>query len=217
MKNICFIGPPGCGKSTQIKQIRSYISAHFPVFLAKVTKLSFLEDEVLPYVTDEEKKLIESKMEKTRSEKRNGELADIFYDELLFRLTKRIPEHHVVIFDGSPRSLTRAALFLTHNHLAKDSLVFHFQFSEHEYEHSISRQIFRGLKYHPIDVVKSELDRFQRKIEIYQNDTSKGIELLRENGVKICSINAMNSINFITEQLKQEIDRHLSLNKEKVL
>jgi energy-coupling factor transporter ATP-binding protein EcfA2 len=99
MKNICLIGPPGCGKSTQIKMLLPYLKQQGPIFHGKVTNVVFLDESVTPYLTDIEKKWCQERMDNTREDKRSGDLADIAYDHLLFEVTKRIPEDSTIVFD----------------------------------------------------------------------------------------------------------------------
>lgn len=209
MKNICFIGAPGCGKSTQIELLRNHLAQTHTVFHAKVTRLIFLDDDVRDLLSRSEIDWIQTRMNQTRAEKRNGELANIEYDQLLFQVIGRLPKETVLLFDGSPRSVSRAQLFLTQPHLVNDALIAHFSFPENEYQHSFSRQVYRGLLRNELPVVKTELDRFQRKFDIYQSDTCKGVELLKNHGVPVVTIDPRQSIETIQQFLQQTAADHL--------
>ncbi|MCA1031354.1 nucleoside monophosphate kinase [Bacillus timonensis] len=214
MKSICFIGAPGSGKSTQIKKLSMNLHQKFNIFHGKVTKLIFLEDEIKKYINEEELKWIEEQMDSTRREKRLGNLASIEYDQLLIEITKRLPEESVILFDGFPRSYNRAELFLQQQHLIKDTIVIQLQFENDEFEHSISRQFFRGLKKRGFNFVLTEFDRFFKKTEIYQSETLKGVALLNEKGIPVFSINALLPISSIEQRIEEIAIKHLECTHE---
>lgn len=201
MKNICFIGAPGCGKTTQVNLLKNYL-INISTYIAKATHIINIHDEARPYLKNEEIELLESLKEQTKQKRKTGKLADLIYDEILFETTKRIPNENLVLYEGGPRGLKIAELFLTQKHLVDETIIFHFSFPENEYEHSISRQVFRALKKHDFEFVKSEFERFKQKYEVYKDDTLLGLELLKKENIPVYTINPHKNVNEIFNTIK---------------
>jgi adenylate kinase family enzyme len=207
LKNICFIGAPGSGKTTQVNILQRNLE-NAPTYVGKVTNIINLDEEILHLLTKKEIELLESMKPKTKSARMSGNLASIIYDDILFKTTKRIPEETMVLFEGGPRSLEIARLFLKQEHLTEESIIFHFSFPENEYEYSLSRQVYRALINHDFDYVKKEIVRFKQKYDVYFNDTLKGLELLRNSGIPVYTINPHQNISVIEEKIKKEVSNH---------
>ena len=213
MKNICFIGAPGCGKTTQVTVLKEKLIDR-NVYIAKATHIINIHEEAKPYLTEQEIQFIESMKSETRQVRGQGILANIEYDKILYKTIERLPQGTAVLYEGGPRGYEIVKLFLQQRHLIGETIVFHFQFPEYEYEHSISRQVYRALKKYDFSSVQEQMNRFKQKYDVYKNDTLKGLELLQQHGVPVFPINPHFSVDAISQMIENVALPYLSTKKE---
>lgn len=196
-KVICFIGLPGAGKSTQIKEIKEATGAE-TFHLVKVDGILHLEHSGNK---KEVKALLDEK-------KRHGELLDVHgIDELFLSEVAKTESLHVIL-DGFPRSIPQAErLFEAAEREGWELQVIHLTFPEgREIEESFERQSKRAKEQ------KNQEDEavFLKKMTRAVNKDMAALQAIRRIGVKLTEFDCAKS----PQEISEEIRRALGLDFE---
>jgi rifampicin phosphotransferase len=199
---LAFIGPPGSGKTTQIRALANTIGPE-PLLIASVPRLIRQEPELLELLTVAERKQVQESVAEAHAARDRGELAPAHLDAILFHAIARLPPNISVAFDGCPRARLQARLFLELPELFKRTVIVHLSFPDNTREASLERQYRREKQKRGLAAAESRRPIFERKLGIYQQDTLAGIELLEKSGVPLINVSAMESQVVIQDTVLQ--------------
>ncbi|HLF27507.1 MAG TPA: AAA family ATPase [Anaerolineae bacterium] len=184
-----FIGPPGSGKTTQIRALRAAFS-HSHFMIASVPRLVRQETELMNLLLPDERDELRSSLDAAHVARDRGELAPISLDRMLFRAISRVATDVFVALDGCPRGLRQAGLFLNIDALARRTVVAKFYFPDDTPSASLQRQFERERRKRGRATAQARLPIFQRKVEVYTQDTLPGVDRLACAGIPITRVDA---------------------------
>jgi adenylate kinase family enzyme len=207
---ISFIGPPGCGKSTQIGFVADTFLQDVGVIILRVPNLVKKHPDLLPYLTDEELGRIEELTQASFECRDNGKLSPMELDEILFDVAERcVNDKKFVILDGAPRGLEQAISYSNRKKLLALTVLIHLAFQDKAFENSVSRQFYRESLNRGFQIATSKLQRFCNKYETYNTDTKRGFELLKENHVPFVEIDALLSKKDVRDRVEKFMTKQL--------
>lgn len=186
---LAFIGPPGSGKTTQIRRLAESYNPN-DLLIASIPRLVRQQDDIIALLEPSERTELHSALDTAQAAKHRGELAPIIFDRLLFQAVTRVRRQKLVVLDGCPRGEQQAHLFLTFAVLAQHTKIMRLGFPQSEADCSIDRQLVRevGTKGHAVAVQRYPI--FQRKTQIYITDTQAGLAVLERAGLPITRCDA---------------------------
>src|SRR5688500_1116165 len=94
---LSFLGPPGSGKTTQIRMLQARLGAH--VAVASVPRLVRGEADLLEALTAAEREELDCHLQSAAEARDRGELAPLVIDRLLFEAVTRLRAPSVVALD----------------------------------------------------------------------------------------------------------------------
>jgi len=187
-KYVAFIGPPGSGKTTQIMMLRSVLGAS-QVLIASVPRLMRGEPDLMALLTTDEHMELNKHLNAAHRAKEAGVLAPIQLDELLFKSIGRasVP---LVAMDGCPRGAEPARAYLK-TALPIHTHVVHLTFAPEQVHLSLARQYSREVEKRGEEAAQRRQITFLRKLLVYLDDTTHGVQLLKEAGVGVTTLSAV--------------------------
>lgn len=199
---ISFIAIPGSGKSTQIDRLinSGRLGEAVPVSIPSLYDRRAVN--VSRYLTEDEKTAVKEAAEESSLSRKQGVLAPIVLDEILFRLSLRLSDMGKnVIIDGGPRGMAQAVMFLNmlHEKDLKEYKVVELYFERNEAEQSRDRQYTRTVNNKSLSIENAigKIMKIPNKISVYLNDTRPGIDYMKERGVRIGRFEATDTIENI--------------------
>jgi adenylate kinase family enzyme len=200
---LSFLGPPGCGKTTQIELLAELLSPR--LIVASVPRLLRGQEDLVTMLTPAEVAELEGLSQASAAARSRGDLAPLAVDRLLFSALARLPAQGFVALDGCPRGMAQARLFLETGNLASQTLVVELRFPEHTPASSFLRQIERETEKRGTEEALAKLAVFARKTQVFLNDTSAGLCLLRDAGIPSLTFDATVKADSIHAQIRDAI------------
>jgi adenylate kinase family enzyme len=206
MPIISFVGPPGCGKTTQIQLLKKSLLGYYDTFVVSVPYILNKKEDVIKLLTEDELSIVNKYLNQAFKVAYKGYLAPIVYDKILLSLAKRLHDQgNMVIMDGSPRGFMQAEYFLQNQVFTKHGTIINLEFDNKSYEYSVSRQFARQALEYGIDDAISKLELFQNKANVYHTDTVNGLLLVKESGIPILSFEARENASILHQQILNSI------------
>ncbi|MGW7412757.1 hypothetical protein [Streptomyces sp. NPDC054863] len=197
---VCFIGPPGAGKSTQIARLRRQI----PGCEVLATKL-LLTDPVRALLTADEQALLDAEADHHARTHREGVLAPFAFDQVTFQLAART-EAPLLLMDGCPRGLEQARLYAEGPQYGR-TLFVELTFPTDVAGQSVARQISRERAARGT-VTGERRTRMDRRIETFLGTTTDGLAFLREAGAPVVTLDATRAEEDLAAELHQHLQSH---------
>ena len=180
---LAVIGPPGSGKTTQIELLRAHIGAD-RVLVAGVPHLVRRRNDLVTLLTTGELAQLEAARPAALAARATGDLAPLIFDRLLFTAARRALADRFVVLDGAPRGVAAAKVFLEMRDLAPRTTIVNLRLPDDERAYSLRRQRARErARRGAVEAVRRE-PVFRRKYSVYANNTTWGLELLIEAGIR---------------------------------
>ncbi|MFI5808941.1 hypothetical protein [Streptomyces sp. NPDC051561] len=197
---VCFIGPPGAGKSTQIARLRRQI----PGCEVLATKL-LLTDPVRALLTADEQALLDREADHHARTHREGVLAPFAFDRVTFQLAARTVAP-LLLMDGCPRGLEQARLYAKGPQYGQ-TLFVELTFPTDVAGQSVARQISRERAVRGT-VTSQRRTRMDRRIATFLTTTTDGLAFLREAGAPVVTLDATRAEEDIAADLHQHLQSH---------
>lgn len=209
---VSFIGPPGCGKSTQIEFVTQSFLDEIEIVKLRVPDLIKKHPSILPYLTEKEIEIVELLTQASNQCRDNGRLSPIELDDILFNVAERCVEDgkHIVL-DGAPRGVKQAKMYCQRKKLKDETVVVHLSFNNQAYENSVSRQFYRESLSRGVETAVNKIQRFRNKFHTYNTDTLKGLQILKEHEISCVEINALLSKSEVSQHLEQFLTKQMLL------
>lgn len=210
---ISFIAIPGSGKSTQINKLVKSEELQDVISISIPSLYKRRDFDITPYLTVEEIETIQEVKEESDLSRKQGFLAPIVLDEILFKLAFRLSKmEKTVVIDGGPRGVAQVKLFLKllQEEEKESYKVIELYFEKNEAEMSRDRQYVRTVQNSELSIEEaiSKIVKIPNKISVYLNDTRPGLEHLVQKGIKVGRFEATGTI----EKIHNDIMKFL-LNK----
>lgn len=207
---ISFIGPPGCGKSTQIELVRKRFFVDVGAIMLRVPNLVKKHPDILPYLTDQEVSRIDALAESSYECRDKGRLSPVELDLIMFDVAERcLDDNKFVVLDGAPRGLEQAVSYCRSKYLLKRTIVVHLFFQNQALENSVSRQFYRESLSRGIETAIGKIKRFSNKFETYETDTTQGFNLLKEHNVPYIEIDALLQKSEVAHRLEGFLSKQI--------
>jgi hypothetical protein len=186
-RRLSFVGPPGSGKSTQIRLLATALKGR--CLVASVPRLVRGDPSLLALLTDEERAEVERLRTLAEAARRQGLLAPVALDRLLFAALQRVPESRPILLDGCPRGLEQAQLYCTPAP-PSDALVVHLTFARDPLHGSLARQYLRDQQRHGREAAAQGMAKYWQKWRVYCEQTCAGLRYLQSHGIPIYILDA---------------------------
>ncbi|MEC0206928.1 AAA family ATPase [Paenibacillus lautus] len=207
---ISFIGPPGCGKSTQIEFVTKTFLQDVDVIMLRVPNLVKKLPTIVPYLKEEEVRIIDELTQASYECRDNGRLSPIELDHILFEVAERcVEDKKYVVLDGAPRGLEQAKFFCNRRRLKDETIVVHLAFHQQAFENSVSRQFYREALSNGFETATNKIQRFCNKFETYNTDTIQGFQLLKSHQIPFVEIDALLPKMDVSQQLERLLTKQL--------
>lgn len=199
---ISFIAIPGSGKSTQIDKLIDSDKLKDIISISIPSLYNRRRFDIMQYLTEKEKEVINDVKTESAFSRKQGFLAPIVLDEIMFRLALRLNDMgKTVVIDGGPRGISQAEMFL--RMIGPDDLenykVVELYFKENESEQSRDRQYIRTVNNKNLSISDaiSKIMKIQNKISVYLNDTRPGVRYMEKKGIKVGRFEATDTVENI--------------------
>lgn len=207
---ISFIGPPGCGKSTQIEFVTKTFLQDVGVIMLRVPNLVKKLPHIVPYLTEKEISRIDELTQASYECRDNGKLSPMELDQILFNVAERcVDDNKYVVLDGAPRGFEQAKSFCERGKLKDETVVVHLTFQNQSFENSVSRQFYRESLSRGFETATNKMQRFCNKFETYNTDTLEGFQLLKKHNVPHVEIDALLPKSEVSQQLERFLTKQL--------
>lgn len=209
-KMISIIGPPGSGKTTQINKLIESLGKKFDIMKCRVPDMIHKTNSIATYLTKEDLSLIDMHYKEGVKAQGSGILAPLIFDEMFFNCLDKVHNKDLIILDGSPRGVQQVELFMTYDKLCAKLLVIELKFNDKPFERSVSRQFSRMLLNNDLDSTVKSVNTFKTKYRVYEEDTLIGLNLLKENGIKVITIDACKVEEYIHLIIKEVLYHYMT-------
>lgn len=199
---ISFIAIPGSGKSTQIDKLIDSDRLKDIISISIPSLYNRRRFNIMQYLTEQEKEVINDVKAESTLSRKQGFLAPIVLDEIMFRLALRLNGMgKTVVIDGGPRGVSQAELFL--KMIGQDNLemykIVELYFENNESEQSRDRQYVRTVSNKNLSIADaiSKIIKIPNKISVYLNDTRPGVRYMEKRGIKVGRFEATDTVENI--------------------
>ncbi len=185
---ISLIGPPGSGKTTQIRLLQAAFGDS--LLVASVPRLVRRQPDLLALLTTGERAMLETALDAAAAARIRGELAPIVLDEILFRAISQSGPDLLGALDGCPRGEAQARLFLETGRLHDETSIVELYFPAEAGAASLARQVQRESAKLGALGAALRLPVYRRKAAVFADDTVRGLDLLLRVGLRHYRIDA---------------------------
>lgn len=199
---VSFLGPPGSGKTTQIRLLQERLGERLTV--ASVPRLLRGQPDLVAVLSPSELAQLDGLRKPSAVARDRGELAPVEVDALLLSAVSRL-ETPVVALDGCPRGIAQARLFLGTGFAARTTVV-ELRFPDDPAVMSLRRQTERETAVRGPEYARVRRHVFESKVRVFVHDTLIGLELLDAASVPHLQIDASLPADEVHERVVEAID-----------